>query len=229
MDKFKIQTMARDGNVDAQYNLALMYHHGDGVEKDIDMCKYWLQMAANQGDSEAKQDLLNIIEYKDWDVLDIKTKASQGHVDAQYNLGVMYYQGDRVEKNVEKSTYWFQKAADQGDSEAFYNLLESIENKSMVISKIVTMASKGNVAAQYTLGVKYYHGDGVERNIKESIYWLEMAATKGSVNAQYNLGIMYHHGDCVLKDVEKSIYWLKMAANQGDQEALEFILEIEDY
>ena len=44
--------------------------------------------------------------------------ALQGHVDAQYNLGLMLESGDGVPKDKEKAAYWLEAAAAQGDDEA---------------------------------------------------------------------------------------------------------------
>ena len=44
-----------------------------------------------------------------------KQLAELGNADAQYKLGVMYYHGDGVEKDLNESIKWFKKAAEQGD------------------------------------------------------------------------------------------------------------------
>ncbi len=41
--------------------------------------------------------------------------AEQGDINAQYALGMLYYNGDGVEKEMLKSSYWLKKAANQGD------------------------------------------------------------------------------------------------------------------
>jgi hypothetical protein len=40
--------------------------------------------------------------------------AEQGHVAAQYNIGIMYEQGIGTAKDRAKAKQWFKKAADQG-------------------------------------------------------------------------------------------------------------------
>ena len=80
---------------------------------------------------------------------DIKTliqKANQGDAEAQYNLGVAYYNGEGVEQSHSKAVYWYQKSAEQGDAEA-----------------------------QYNLGVAYYNGEGVEQSHSKAVYWLRKA------------------------------------------------------
>ena len=50
------------------------------------------------------------------DFLKTKTLAEQGYAKAQFNLGVMYYQGDGVLRNYAKALEWYKQAAEQGDA-----------------------------------------------------------------------------------------------------------------
>ena len=45
-------------------------------------------------------------------------KAEEGDVDAQFQLGLAYYNGDGINKNYRKAYYWFQKAIEQGNGDA---------------------------------------------------------------------------------------------------------------
>lgn len=48
-----LQTMANNGDAEAQYNLALLYQKGAGVRPDNNLSTYWLAMAARQGLAQA--------------------------------------------------------------------------------------------------------------------------------------------------------------------------------
>ena len=48
--------------------------------------------------------------------------ADQGHADAQYNLGVMYANGQGVAQDDAEAVRLYRLAADQGDADAQYNL-----------------------------------------------------------------------------------------------------------
>ena len=48
----------------------------------------------------------------------LKPLAEQGHVEAQFNLGVMYFHGDGVAQNDAAAAIWFRKAAEQGHGDA---------------------------------------------------------------------------------------------------------------
>jgi uncharacterized protein len=95
----KYLAKAQAGDVDAQYNIGIMYYHGEGVAKDHDQALKWFHLAAEQNDAEA-----------------------------QFNLGFMYGKGEGTPKNHRASMEWFQKAASQGHSGA-HEILEKMFRK----------------------------------------------------------------------------------------------------
>ena len=44
--------------------------------------------------------------------------ANQGYAEAEYNLGVMYYNGQGVSKNLNTAKQWFAKACENGYTKA---------------------------------------------------------------------------------------------------------------
>jgi hypothetical protein len=44
--------------------------------------------------------------------------AAQGYAEAQYNMGVMYRDGEGVSQDYAEAAKWFRKAAEQGDANA---------------------------------------------------------------------------------------------------------------
>lgn len=49
------------------------------------------------------------------DVTQCKAAAEQGHADAQYQLGEMYYESIGVEQDEEVGLEWYSKTAEQGN------------------------------------------------------------------------------------------------------------------
>src|SRR3989442_349425 len=100
----------------------------------------------------------------------------------RYNLARLYYllynNGKGSEKNLEKTFYWSQKAAESG-----------------------------NDNAQYDLALLYYNGEGTEKNLEKAFYWYQKAAENGNNSAQYNLASLYHSGEGTEKNLEKAFYW----------------------
>ena len=89
-------------------------------------------------------------------------------------------------------------------------------------------AEKGNMAAQYQLGLLYLNGEGVEKDLQKGKLLLEKAAESGKAEAQYNLAVMYIDGHGVEQNKEYAIFWLQKAASQGYEiatKALDSIIE----
>lgn len=75
--------LAQKGNPDIQAALAVLYHTGQGVERDYKQAFDWYRKA-----------------------------AMQGNIAAQANLGVMYAKGTGTERDFVKSYAWYTVAAD---------------------------------------------------------------------------------------------------------------------
>lgn len=73
------------------------------------------------------------------------------------------------------------------------------------------LAQRGQVDAQYNLGLMYYHGDGVARDHAEAARWYRRAAEQGDVYARHRLGLMYLNGEGVAADEAEAHRWLTMS------------------
>jgi TPR repeat protein len=83
---------AEQGVAQAQYNLAVSIHLGEGVLKDDAEAARWYRMAAEQGNAQA-----------------------------QANLGVMYATGEGVLKDMSSAHMWWNIAASNGNENAQSN------------------------------------------------------------------------------------------------------------
>jgi len=113
--------MARSGDPAAQRNIAHLYRHGQGVEKDASRAVAWYRRAADNGLARAQANLAGMylrghgVEENHREAAHWFSKAAlQGHVVAQYNLGLMYMRGLGVERNEAKATGWFYLAGKAG-------------------------------------------------------------------------------------------------------------------
>ncbi|QOJ23215.1 MAG: sel1 repeat family protein [Gammaproteobacteria bacterium] len=127
--------------------------------------------------------------------------AKAGDPAAQNSLGVMYYTGEAVSKNLsgkvlntdpELAAGWFFRAAEQGYADA-----------------------------QFNLGLMYANGEGVPKDMEQAVELFKKAAEQGHVDAQNNLGAMYFTGEGVTRDEKKAVEWFEKAAAQGNQDARE--------
>ncbi|ENW6316992.1 sel1 repeat family protein [Neisseria gonorrhoeae] len=80
--------------------------------------------------------------------------AEQGNAAAQFNLGVMYENGQGVRQDYVQAVQWYRKASEQGDAQA-----------------------------QYNLGLMYYDGRGVRQDLALVQQWLGKACQNGDQNS----------------------------------------------
>ena len=175
------------------------------------------------------------------------TKADQEDAEVQFNLGVMYYDGEGVPRNYHQAFTWLKKAADQGHAGAQYKLgLMYCEGTAIGVSgkfwdttqdlQQATMwfkkaADQGHAEAQYRLGKAYYefHGaSGVPKNDLQAALWYRRAADQGHVGAQTSLGVLYYNGEGVPQDYDQAALWLQKAADQGDTLAQSWLNRLEE-
>ncbi len=80
-------------------------------------------------------------------------------------------------------------------------------------------ASRGNVEAEYRIGIAHRSGRGVPRDLDKAKRWLARADRNGSPDARYALGMMYRNGLGVARSREKAIDLLERAAAAGHEDA----------
>jgi TPR repeat protein len=76
-------------------------------------------------------------------------------------------------------------------------------------------ADAGYAPAQFSLGIMYESGYGVNKNYAEAVSWFRKAAAQGYASAQFSLGVMYRYGDGVNRNYAESVSWFRKAAAQG--------------
>jgi uncharacterized protein len=77
------------------------------------------------------------------------------------------------------------------------------------------LAKSGFIHAQYNLGLMYYLGQGVRRDVRNAYEWWSLAAEKGHLSAQDGLGNIYKSGRAVPRDYKKAVELYSLAAQQG--------------
>lgn len=142
----KLREDATAGNAEAQNSLGTLFYSGHAISRDASgkILDYDLESAAA------------------W----FYRAAEQGHAAAQFNLGLMYVEGQSVPKDSAKAVELFTKSAEQG-----------------------------NVDAQNNLGVMYFVGEGVSRDVDKAKQWFEKAAAQGNAEAKGNLEALQNAGN----------------------------------
>ena len=109
-----------------------------------------------------------------------------GNLEAHFNLGFMYANGQGVPQDYAEAVKWYRKAAEQG------------------------LAS-----AQYNLGVVYNNGQGVPQDYAEAVKWFMKAAEQGNATAQSRLGVVYSNGKGVPQDYVQANMWINLAVSRS--------------
>lgn len=81
------------------------------------------------------------------------------------------------------------------------------------------LAKQANPAAQYSIGLLYDQGKGVNKDPAQALKYLQLASKQGLPAAQYYLGVKYSAGLDVTKDPHKARQLLIQAAQQGHLQA----------
>ena len=144
---------AKRGNAEAQFEVALMYYHGDGVKQDYKKAREYFEKAAAQNNGNAlvllggmynlgagvKQDDKKAREY-------YEKAAAQNNGYALGFLGLMYSNGTGVKQDKKKGREYLEKAA-------------ALQN--------------GNGMGLIGLAMMYLYGLGVKENYNKGIKYLE--------------------------------------------------------
>ncbi|MGI9228920.1 MAG: tetratricopeptide repeat protein [Gammaproteobacteria bacterium] len=84
-------------------------------------------------------------------------------------------------------------------------------------------AVQGEAGAQNYLGVHYYMGLGVERDLPLALKWFTAAAKQGDPEGQRHLGMMYHNGYATGQDFVSAYMWYYAAYRQGNPGAKRYM------
>ncbi len=155
----------------AQYNTALMFLKGQGVNKSEKDALYWYMKAANQN-----------------------------HAPSQYALGYLYQKEARATPDlIKQARYWYEKAMKNNFKEAYTNMaylhysgygkiIPKDTNKALAL--FGKAAALGDSNAQLNLGIIYGWSDDVLKNKLKSYSYLKQALENGNGEAGSYLDIL---------------------------------------
>lgn len=107
-----------------------------------------------------------------------------------FELGLQFYEGKRYKKDYEKAFQYFLLAA-----------------------------NKGNVEAQFSVGIFYYCGLGMNHpNKYKSFNYFKMAANKKHPKAQYCYAMCLAKGEGIRTNLPKAIRYFRLSAENGYDE-----------
>lgn len=152
---------AQSGDAAAQFELAIHYTEGSGVEHNYELAAQWFGKAAEQGLAKA-----------------------------EYRLGSLYEKGLGVGQDMQKAKNLYQRAAEKGNTRAMHNLgvlaVESNEGKPNYTSAALWFgkaAEYGIGDSQYNIAVLLARGLGLPKDLVRSYTWFAIVAASGDADA----------------------------------------------
>ena len=127
-------------------------------------------------------------------------------MEAQFNLGQLFYLGHGTIQDYTKAAEWFGKAAAKGHPKAINNL-----------------------------GMAYLDGMGVTMDRKKAGEYFQKAARLGNAHAQYNLATLYvQHPDAISHENRNktdalALQWFRKSAAAGHPAAMEYLADVYTY
>lgn len=238
-----LETKARQGDADAQFELARIYLKGsDGVSKNLMRSFELMTSSANQGHAEAiggigffyasgtavPKDNAKAVEW-------FRKGAEAGGAKAQLNLGRMLAEGKGVEKNEAEGRKWIKAAADQGQTDAafamgaicyFGDYGQAVDYKA-AYPYLLKAAEAGHPEAQNMVGILWDTALLEKKDVKEAEKWFRKAAHQGHIKAQSNLGRLLGPwgGTDAVRRIE-GIKWLLIADSQHEVTAGKVLAEV---
>ena len=119
----------------------------------------------------------------------------------------MYGHGKGVPRDVNKSLFWVEKAADRGLPHAqlarglfasFSHYYPRDDEKAVLY--LTKAAEQGMPMAQFYLALMYQRGRGVEQSNEQALHWNMLAAEQGYPDAEYAMSRMAELGIGVTAD-----------------------------
>ena len=152
-----VQSLADQGNAEAQYALAGAYKRGElGLPRDRGQMISWLR------------------------------KSAEKNPEAEIALGVAYIEGDGVHRNRAEAINWYRRAAEHGNAHGQFDLGISYEygvgvHKDMgqAVQLVQAAAVQGYARARHHLGELYEEGRGVPKDKIAAIMWFILAQDTG--------------------------------------------------
>ena len=196
-DAARLEAMRRQAVAgSAESQFLLGRYYLDGSQLDADRAVFWFQKA-----------------------------AQQGHLFAQFELGLMNEEGTGVPRDPGQAALWYQNAATHGHARAAFRLSylyfagDGVPQDSSLAAAWCRVAAEGGLPyAQHVLGGLIGSNEKPDDDW-EAVLWLQRASDQRYAQATFELGRMYYRGQGVERSFEKAIELWEPLAEAGMPDA----------
>lgn len=174
----------------------------------------------------------------DAQILALEAAADAGQPMALYQLGLMYENGEGVERDPVKAFGYFSQIANEHADAAPRGVEADIVAQSFVkvgeyyanglpeagivkdearSNRLMMHAASyfGDADAQYRVGLTFLEDENLGANSLQSARWLSLAARKGHAPAQAQLGHLLFNGDGIEANPVEGLMWLTVASRRA--------------
>ncbi len=147
--------------------------------------------------------------------------AAQGLPEAMHQLGLAYWSGREVERDIGQAETWLRRAAAKGVSDAMRGLaqllLEQPNDDGIEAANLLWQAADtGDRRAAALLGELYLRGHGLPRDSVEAARWLATAGEAARPQAMTALASLQAATPLNTRHQSSASDWLRAAAERGD-------------
>ncbi len=173
---------AKNGNTEAQYELATQYYKGIGQIQSYSNAFVWYKRA-----------------------------AEKNHLASCYALGTMYEEGKGCAQNKRLAFSYYIQAAERGNELSQLKVAKMfdegegvIENKSRAYLWYRICAERGDAFSCRRVGDFYFDGEVIGKDFVEAAYWYEKASEQKEIYAMQNLAYIYVIGKSIAPNYQKA-------------------------
>ena len=160
----------------------------------------------------------------------LRKAAKQGNGEAEYLLGMAYYEGLGVSQNWDEARNWLAKSVEHGYPNAMYQLgfmyhygIGTEPNIMKALELYTNSQDLGYGKAMKMLGKVYHTGELGVSDENRSLHFYEesfdklyeQAIENNIVEAQYEIANSYMDGEGVPQDYQQAIEWYRRAESNG--------------
>jgi TPR repeat protein len=162
--------------------------------------------------------------------------ANLGNTEAQYQLGIMYSNGQGVTASGSNAEKWLTPLATQGHTGAQYQLGllyrdgvtqdDFPKAPTLAMTWFLKAADKGHKPSLFNIGCMYRDDQGVPQDFYQAMEYFRKATgddDQGGGVAEAAIGRLYMKGQGVFHNKTKALEWFSKAAEQGNQGALDTV------
>jgi TPR repeat protein len=195
-------------HVNAQYYVGYMNHRGLGTDVNIKDAAYWYIRTLRKHHLDAMYELATIYQ------------KEVGFID-QKKASAYLYKAKMLGHALAAEAYAQLEVKAKEDASVKAQIRKIVADSTQVSDKDLQMAEK-----EYKLGLLYYSGETISKDLKKSLEYFKEAARLGSQKAQFRLGYMFLSGIEVEKDLKLAYIYLDETSRGPNKTIAEKSLEL---